>query len=141
MYRYMHGYSPGTKMHDCTCRHLYICCALHVLSFHLECHLRTYAVIALKKGSSIFTYPWKFSYHGSYNFFYQDVYHTTHQCFYSRRSLYLALFRLTDGSNGVNELEPWLRNVQVRQSNEIYIYTVHVYIMYMYVYMWHCIVN
>lgn len=43
----------------------------------------------------------------------QGVYHTTHQCFYSRRSLYLALFRLSDDVTGVNELEPWLRNVQV----------------------------
>ena len=41
------------------------------------------------------------------------MYHTTHQCFYSRRSLYLALFRLIDDIAGVNELDPWLRNVQV----------------------------
>ena len=44
----------------------------------------------------------------------QDVYHTTHQCFYSRRSLYLALFRLTDGEEGIRELDPWLRNVKVQ---------------------------
>jgi hypothetical protein len=43
----------------------------------------------------------------------QDIYHTTHQCFYSQRSLYLALFRLQDGRDGVNELEPWLRTIQV----------------------------
>ena len=43
----------------------------------------------------------------------QDVYHVTHQCFYSKRSLYLALFRLSDGMKGIAELEPWLRNVQV----------------------------
>ena len=43
----------------------------------------------------------------------QSVYHPTLQCFYSRRSLYLALYRLTDGANGVSELEPWLRNVKV----------------------------
>ena len=41
------------------------------------------------------------------------MYHTTHQCFYSRRSLYLALFRLTDGQEGIRELDPWLRNVKV----------------------------
>ena len=39
----------------------------------------------------------------------QEVY----QSFYSRRSLYLAVFRLTDGPSGVDELDPWLRNVQV----------------------------
>ena len=43
----------------------------------------------------------------------QEVYHTTHQCFYSKRSMYLALFRLIDGEKGIEELEPWLRNVQV----------------------------
>jgi serine/threonine protein kinase/ankyrin repeat protein/GTPase SAR1 family protein len=44
----------------------------------------------------------------------QDVYQVTHQCFYSRRALYLAMFRLTDGDEGVNELESWLRNIQLR---------------------------
>ena len=43
----------------------------------------------------------------------QDVYQATHQSLYSRRSLYLAVFRLTDGPSGVDELDPWLRNVQV----------------------------
>ena len=45
--------------------------------------------------------------------FFQEEYHTTHQCFYSKRSLYLALFGLTDGEEGIEELEPWLRSVQV----------------------------
>jgi hypothetical protein len=43
----------------------------------------------------------------------QEVYHATHQCFYSKRSMYLALFRLTDGEEGIEELEQWLRSVQV----------------------------
>ena len=47
----------------------------------------------------------------------QDVYHVTHQCFYSKRSLYLALFRLSDGKKGITELEPWLRNVQVCEND------------------------
>lgn len=46
----------------------------------------------------------------------QEEYQVTHQCFYSRRALYLALFRLSDGEDGINELEPWLRNVQVHIS-------------------------
>ena len=55
----------------------------------------------------------------------QEVYHTTHQCFYSRRSMYLALFRLTDGEEGIEELEQWLRIVQVRMNSlhlELYLY-------------------
>ena len=48
----------------------------------------------------------------------QEVYHTTHQCFYSKRSMYLALFRLTDGEKGIDELEQWLRNVQVYKSKQ-----------------------
>ena len=44
----------------------------------------------------------------------QEVYQVTHQCFYSRRAIYLALFRLSDGEEGIDELEPWLRNVQVK---------------------------
>ena len=51
----------------------------------------------------------------------QDVYHTTHQCFYSRRSLYLALFRLCDGVKGIEELEQWLRNVKVGLLYRVYI--------------------
>ena len=42
----------------------------------------------------------------------QDIYSTTHQCFYSRRSLYLALYRLND-EGGVDELDTWLRNIKV----------------------------
>lgn len=44
----------------------------------------------------------------------QDEYHPTHQLFYSRRALYLALFRLSDGNEGINELDQWLRSVQVK---------------------------
>ena len=43
----------------------------------------------------------------------QDIYQVTHQLFYSRRALYLAIFRLSDGMDGIDELDPWLRNVQV----------------------------
>ena len=43
----------------------------------------------------------------------QEVYHTTHQCFYSKRSMYLALFRLTDGEKGIDELEQWLSNIRM----------------------------
>ena len=43
----------------------------------------------------------------------QEVYHSTHQCFYSRRSMYLALFRLIDGEKGIDELDKWLKSVKV----------------------------
>ena len=42
----------------------------------------------------------------------QDIYNTIHQCFYSQRSLYLALYRLND-KGGVAELDSWLRNIKV----------------------------
>ena len=42
----------------------------------------------------------------------QDIYNTTHQYFYSQRSLYLALYRLND-EGGVAKLDSWLRNIKV----------------------------
>lgn len=35
------------------------------------------------------------------------------QWFYSKQSLYIAVFRLSDGENGVKGLEPWLKNIKV----------------------------
>lgn len=43
----------------------------------------------------------------------QEQYYATHQCFYSKRSLYLVVFRLADGEKGVNEVDEWMRNIQV----------------------------
>jgi len=44
----------------------------------------------------------------------QEEYYATHQCFLSQRSLYLLLFNLNDGENGVRELKPWLNNIALR---------------------------
>jgi serine/threonine protein kinase/GTPase SAR1 family protein len=44
----------------------------------------------------------------------QQEYYATHQCFLSRRSLYLLLFNLNDGDEGVRELKPWLNNIALR---------------------------
>ena len=44
----------------------------------------------------------------------QQEYYATHQCFLSRRSLYLLLFNLLDGDKGVQELKPWLNNIALR---------------------------
>ena len=52
----------------------------------------------------------------------QEEYHATHQCFYSKRSMYLALYRLTDGEEGIEELEKWLTSVQVLCEYSMYNY-------------------
>ena len=44
----------------------------------------------------------------------QEEYYATHQCFLSQRSLYLLLFNLNDGDNGIQELKPWLNNIALR---------------------------
>lgn len=43
----------------------------------------------------------------------QREYYATHQCFLSHRSLYIVMWKVTDGEKGVNEIEPWLLNIQV----------------------------
>ena len=44
----------------------------------------------------------------------QEEYYSTHQCFLSRRSMYLLVFNLKHGDKGVEELKPWLNNIQLR---------------------------
>ena len=44
----------------------------------------------------------------------QDVYYATHQCFLTKRSLYLLLWKMTDWKNGIAELKPWLDNIAAR---------------------------
>ena len=44
----------------------------------------------------------------------QEEYYATHQCFLSQRSLYLLLFNLKKGENGIQELRPWLNNIALR---------------------------
>ena len=44
----------------------------------------------------------------------QEEYYATHQCFLTRRSLYLLLWKITDGPSGVNGLRPWLDNLAAR---------------------------
>ena len=43
----------------------------------------------------------------------QEEYYATHQCFISRRSLYLVVWNVTHGMAGAEELRPWLLNIQV----------------------------
>ena len=44
----------------------------------------------------------------------QEEYYATHQCFLSKRSLYLLVWNVTEGDEGVADLKPWLNNISVR---------------------------
>jgi len=46
----------------------------------------------------------------------QREYYATHQYFLTKRSLYLVVWRLTDGEKGVAEILQWLINIQVSCS-------------------------
>lgn len=47
----------------------------------------------------------------------QREYYATHQYFLSKRSLYLVLWRITDGKRGLAEVLQWLGNIQARAPN------------------------
>ena len=49
----------------------------------------------------------------------QEEYYVTHQCFLSTRSLYLVVWNVTDGEEGIENLGPWLHNIQVKEGGEI----------------------
>lgn len=44
-------------------------------------------------------------------------YYATHQYFLSKRSLYLVVWKITDGHRGINEILQWLVNIQARAPN------------------------
>lgn len=44
-------------------------------------------------------------------------YYTTHQYFLSKRSLYVVVWRIVDGKNGLAEVLQWLGNIQARAPN------------------------
>ena len=44
----------------------------------------------------------------------QKEYYSTHQCFLSKRSMYLLVFNLTHADRGVQEMKPWLNNIALR---------------------------
>ena len=44
----------------------------------------------------------------------QEEYYATHQCFLSKRSLYLLVWNVTEGDEGVADLKPWLNNISTR---------------------------
>ena len=47
----------------------------------------------------------------------QEVYYATHQCFLTKNTLYLLVFKLTDGEEAILQLQPWLLNIQARAPN------------------------
>ena len=47
----------------------------------------------------------------------QTEYYATHQYFLSKRSLYLVVWKITDGERGMNEIQQWLINIQARAPN------------------------
>ena len=49
----------------------------------------------------------------------QEVYYATHQCFLSRNTLYLAVWNMEKGEDGIENLRPWLLNIQVKYCDFI----------------------
>ena len=47
----------------------------------------------------------------------QREYYATHQYFLSKRSLYLVVWKITDGERGIDSLHSWLLNIQCRAPN------------------------
>ncbi|CAG0901859.1 unnamed protein product, partial [Darwinula stevensoni] len=47
----------------------------------------------------------------------QREYYATHQYFLSKRSLYLVVWKITDGEAGIRSLQQWLVNIQARAPN------------------------
>ena len=44
----------------------------------------------------------------------QEEYHAIYQCFFSKRSLYLLVWNVTEGDAGIAGLKPWLNNILLR---------------------------
>ena len=44
----------------------------------------------------------------------QEEYYATHQCFLSKRSLYLLCWNITECDKGITDLKPWLNNISLR---------------------------
>ena len=46
----------------------------------------------------------------------QEVYYATHQCFLSRNTLYLVVWNMEEGEEGIDQLQLWLLNIQVEKG-------------------------
>ena len=49
-----------------------------------------------------------------WDFAIQEEYYVTHQCFLTKRSLYLLVWNVTEGYEGVAGLKPWLNNISTQ---------------------------
>ena len=49
----------------------------------------------------------------------QEVYYATHQCFLSRNTLYLVVWNMEEKEKGIDNLRPWLLNIQVRRLRSV----------------------
>ena len=47
----------------------------------------------------------------------QHVYYATHQCFLTSNTLYLVVWNIEHGQEGIERLAPWLLNIQVIYMN------------------------
>ena len=87
-------------------------------------------------GSTVGVDIGKWSYHPSlfkptftfsvWDFAGQQEYYATHQVFLSKRSLYLAVWNVKEGRQGISELKPWLNNIILRApKSQIVIVATH----------------
>lgn len=51
----------------------------------------------------------------------QNEYYATHQYFLSKRSLYIVVWKITDGHRGIAEILQWLVNIQVTKTISYYL--------------------
>ena len=93
----------GPGHHCCRCRHPLLVAASVLLLWRHQLHL------SLSVVSPVIFRTWDF---GG-----QTEYYATHQYFLSKRSLYLVLWKITDGERGMNEIQQWLINIQSRAPN------------------------
>ena len=49
----------------------------------------------------------------------QHVYYATHQCFLTSNTLYLVVWNVQHGKEGIDRLAPWLLNIQVPSLSDI----------------------
>ena len=49
----------------------------------------------------------------------QSEYFTVYQCFLTHRSLYLVVWNVADGEQGLRDLQPWLENIEVTYMSSI----------------------
>ena len=47
----------------------------------------------------------------------REEYYATHQCFLSQHSLFLLIWKVTEGDAGVADLRSWLNNISLRAPN------------------------